>query len=310
MFAGFSKRSTALLVTVLAGWLVSVSCASQTENSPATPPTPPPPGPGAAATLVGAGDIADCLSDGDEQTAALLDQIPGTVFTAGDNAYEDGTMLEYLLCYEPTWGRHKLRTRPVAGNHEYESLAAIPYFDYFGAVAGLRDEGWYSFDLAGWHIVVLNSNCDEVGGCEAGSPQERWLRADLAANSAACTAAIWHHPRFSSGFHGDDNRTAAFWDALYEAGAEVIITGHDHNYERFAPQTPEGESNANGIRQFVVGTGGRRLRAFESPVANSEVRNNNSWGVLKLTLRQNAYDWEFIPVAGATFSDAGSGTCR
>ncbi|MCA1702191.1 MAG: metallophosphoesterase, partial [Actinobacteria bacterium] len=261
--------------------------------------------------LVGAGDIADCGSSGDEATAALLDQIPGTVFTLGDNVYNGGTAAEFANCYAPSWGRHRARTLPAMGNHDYGSPAASGYFDYFGAAAGPRGAGYYSYDVGAWHIIVLNSNCEKIGGCHAGSVEEQWLRADLAANPRACIAAYWHHPRFSSGDHGSDAATQPFWQALYEAGAELTIAGHDHSYERFGPQTPSGEPDPErGIREFVVGTGGRNLYGFPGLAANSEVRDSSTFGVLALMLSVDGYEWRFAPAAGATFTDAGVGACH
>jgi hypothetical protein len=269
-----------------------------------------------APVLVGTGDIADCDTNGDEATAQLLDKIDGTVFTTGDNIYGkgQGTLERYQECYEPSWGRHKARTRPAIGNHDYPKHdVPTDYFQYFGANAGEPGKGYYSYDLGAWHIIVLNSVCDKVdGGCKAGSPQEQWLRAQLAAHPTACTLAYWHHPRFSSGKkHGNDKDVQAFWDALYEAGVDVVINGHEHSYERFAPQDPKGRADpVRGIRQFVVGNGGKSLYDFDTPIENSKVRNNDTFGVLKLTLHPTSYDWEFIPVAGNTFTDSGSASCR
>ena len=267
--------------------------------------------PRADPVLVGAGDIADCGSNGDEATAALLDAIAGTVVTLGDNVYSSGTPDQFVNCYAPSWGRHLARTRPSVGNHEYETFAAAGYFGYFGAAAGQIGQGWYSYDVGEWHIVVLNSICGAVGGCHAGSAQEQWLRADLAANPAACTLAYWHNPRFSSAQHGSDANYDAFWRALYEADADVVLVGHDHVYERFAPQTPDAVADpVAGIRQFTVGTGGKSFYAFETVVANSEIRDNSTFGVLALTLHPTSYDWEFIPAAGGTFTDSGTGACH
>lgn len=263
--------------------------------------------------LVGAGDIADCADlSGAEATAKLLDTIPGTVFTAGDNAYPSGTAEQFAKCYDPTWGRQKSRTRPSAGNHEFHSGGATPYFDYFGATAGDPMRGYYSYELAAWHIVVLNSECSEVGGCKSGSNEEKWLRADLQQHPAVCTLAYWHKPLFSSGAkHGNDAEMKAFWQDLYEARTAVVINGHDHDYERFAPQDPDGKPDtAHGIREFVVGTGGKSHRPFAAPLATSELRNTDTFGVLKLTLHTNSYDWEFIPEAGKAFHDSGSGQCN
>ncbi len=224
------------------------------------------------AVLVGAGDIADCTTDHDARTAELVEGIAGTVFTAGDNAYEAGAPAAFRDCYGPTWGRFRDRTRPAAGNHDFVTRGADGYFGYFGPAAGRAPGGWYSYDAGAWHVVVLNSNCDAVGGCDAASAQGAWLAADLAAHPARCTLAIWHHPRFSSGEHGGDPRADAFWRALYAAGADVVVNGHDHDYERFAPQAPDGTADqAGGIREFVVGTGGKELRGFRSSAPNSEV---------------------------------------
>jgi hypothetical protein len=264
------------------------------------------------AVLVGAGDIADCRDlSGAEATAKLLDEISGTVMAVGDLAYPDGTK-ENFQCYDKTWGRSKSRTRPAPGNHEFRSAAATPYFDYFGAAAGDSKNGYYSYELGAWHIIVLNSECVAVGGCDAGSPQEKWLRADLASHPVACTLAYWHKPRFSSGgAHGDDLLVKPLWDALYDANADVVIGGHDHNYERFAPQTPDGVADPKrGIREFVVGTGGKNLRAFHDPEPNTESRNNTAFGVLKLTLKPHSYDWQFIAQPGKSFTDSGTGACH
>ena len=265
-----------------------------------------------AAVLVGAGDIADCRDlSGAEATAKLLEQTPGTVMAVGDLAYPDGSK-ENFDCYDQTWGRAKSRTRPAPGNHEFHSAAATPYFDYFGAAAGDSRTGYYSYDLGTWHIIVLNSECLDVGGCDAGSPQERWLRADLAAHPAACTLAYWHKPLFSSGgVHGNDLTVKPLWQALYEANADVVIDGHDHDYERFAPQNPDGVADpTRGIREFVVGTGGKNLRPFGPTAANSEVRSLEAFGVLKLVLGSGIYSWEFLSQEGKTFTDSGTATCH
>lgn len=280
---------------------------TETQPPPPTPTETPTPIPENDPVLVGAGDIANCNGNGDEATANLLDNIPGTVFTAGDNAYPDGTASDFANCYDPSWGRHKARTYPSPGNHDYHTAGAAGYYEYFGSVAGDPDKGYYSYDLGTWHIIVLNSNIP-VG---AGSPQEQWLRADLAAHPVACTLAYWHHPRFSSGaVHGSDAGMQPLWQALYDYGADVVLAGHDHTYERFAPQNPQGVADPlRGIREFVIGSGGRNHYAFGSPVANSEVRNADTYGVLKLTLHPGNYSWEFVPEAGKTFTDSGSAAC-
>jgi hypothetical protein len=273
------------------------------------------PSPGASTApgfvMVGAGDIASCASDGDEQTAKLLDGLDGTVFTLGDNAYERGSPQEFRNCYDPTWGRQRSRTHPVAGNHEYGTPGAAGYFDYFGAAAGDPSEGWYAYDAGAWRVYVLNSNCDEVGGCETGSAQERWLHGDLAANPRQCVLAMWHHPLFSSGEHGNDPITRPLWQDLYDAGADLILNGHDHTYERFAPQTPSGRLDpARGIIEMVVGTGGRSHYPFPIIRDNSLVRDNTTWGVLRLVLEDGGWSFEFLPVAGGTFTDSGGGACH
>ncbi len=264
-----------------------------------------------AAVFAGAGDIAACSGSGPEATAKLLEQIGGTVFTVGDNALPSGTTAEFANCYDPSWGRFKERTRPAAGNHEYQTRGASGYFAYFGAAAGEPGKGYYSFDLGAWHIVVLNTQCSDVGGCGSTSPQVQWLRADLAANPTRCSLAIGHVPRFSSGLHGSAPEIQPIWQALYDAGAELIIAGHDHDYERFAPQDPAGRADPDrGIRQFIVGTGGASHYPLGPRIANSEVSNGSTFGVLKLTLRSTGYDWEFVPVAGSSFTDSGSASCH
>jgi|SRR5215207_6544832 len=274
--------------------------------------TAPPPSPAGGQVLVGAADIGSCATTGDEATARLLDGIPGTVFTAGDNAYNYGSLANYLNCYHPSWGRHKARTRPAPGNHEYLTAGAAGYFDYFGAAAGSRTRGYYSYDLGAWHIVVINSNCAYIGGCAAGSPQERWLRADLAAATETCTLAIWHHPLFTSGAnHSNAVAMRPIFQALYDARAEVVVNGHNHQYERFAPQNPAGGlDTARGIREFVVGTGGAGRYSFGTTQPNSQVRNSSTWGVIKFTLRSGEYDWRFVPEQGKTFTDSGTGRCH
>jgi hypothetical protein len=259
------------------------------------------------AVLVGAGDIADCGYDDDEATAKLLDAIPGVVFTAGDDAYSSGTTQQFTACYQPTWGRQRQRTRPAPGNHDYGTPGASGYYHYYGFLAGDSGIGYYSYDVGGWHIISLNSNVSMA----AGSTQEQWLRADLSLHPVSCILAYWHHPRFSSGEHGSSTDPEPLWQALYDANADLILSGHDHIYERFAPQTPTGvRDTVRGIREFVVGTGGADLYQFPTNSPNSEVRNNTTHGVIKLTLRARGYDWEFVPVAGGTFRDSGSGKCH
>ena len=256
--------------------------------------------------LVGAGDIADCKQRRGEATARLLDGMSGTIFTAGDHAYPKGTTQEFIDCYGVTWARHLNRTRPAPGNHDYSSPQAAPYFKYFGSNAGQAGRGYYSYNLGAWRIVSLNSNSDAASWRE----QEQWLREDLKANAAGCVLAYWHHPRFSSGKnHGDHPHMNALYRILYDYGVSVLVSGHDHIYERFAPQNPEGKADAKGVRQFIAGTGGAPLYKIGSVKPNSEVRNTTSHGVLKFTLDSSKYEWEFIPVAGQTFRDRGSADC-
>lgn len=255
--------------------------------------------------FVGAGDIANCaLLGGAHATATLLDHIEGTVFTLGDHAYQKGTAAEFKQCYEPTWGRHKARTRPTPGNHDYLTDRGRPYFDYFGEAAGSPALGYYSFDLGAWHIIALNSS--QHTGMAA---QARWLRQDLASHPVDCVLAYWHEPVFSSGPHKPEEPMRELWSILYKAGADIVMNGHDHLYERFAPQDDRGRPDAGGIRQFIVGTGGGGVYAFGQIAANSEVRDNKTYGVLKLTLSPGRYAWEFVPMAGAPFRDSGTGTC-
>ncbi len=267
---------------------------------------PAPTPPARSFTVVGAGDIGLCGSAGPEATAKLLDGIPGVVFTLGDNAYPYASAENFSNCYHPSWGRHLSRTRPIPGNHDWYNNYWGAYFAYFGASAGPPGLGYYSYDLGNWHVVALNSNLHG----NAGSPQYEWARADLASSKTSCVMALWHHPRYSSGPSGGDTTMKDIWRLLQEAGAELVLSGHDHIYERFAPQDADGRlDRARGIRQFVVGTGGYTLYDLGPAPPNSEVRDNQSWGVLKLTLNAASYEWEFVPVAGASFRDFGTGTC-
>ena len=248
----------------------------------------------------------------DEATAALLAERPGIVFTLGDNAYDDGSAEDFRDCFGPSWGRVKDRIElPVPGNHEYDTRDAEAYKDYFGDRAVRDGATWYSVDLGAWHVVVLDSTCDRVeGGCGPDSPQLAWLREDLAASDARCTLALFHHPRFSSGDHGSDDDVAPFWDVLYEAGADLVLNGHEHDYERFAPQDPAGNADdERGIMQLIVGTGGAELREFKDPVANSRVRSSLAYGVIELRLNQNGWRWQFYPT-DHSFIDAGAGSCH
>jgi hypothetical protein len=303
------------LVTGVAAGTATITATTQQTNVSGTASvtvtgtTPPPPPPGAQ-TLIAAGDIAVCSTTYDEATANIIDGIPGTVAVLGDNADPDGSATDYANCYAPSWGRHKARTMPSIGNHEYVS-GGTAYFNYFGASAGSPSKGYYSYDLGDWHIVVLNSNCTIVA-CTVGSAQEVWLRADLAATTKSCILAYWHHPRFSSdASHGGNTNVATFWNALYQYGADVVLNGHAHVYERFGLQNPSAVADANGIREFIVGTGGKSpFYNWGTIQPNSQVRNNATFGVLKLTLGTGTYSWNFMPVAGKTWTDSGTTACH
>jgi hypothetical protein len=274
-------------------------------------------------TIVAVGDIAcdpaDVGYNGGAGTATRCHMLatsnlalglsPAAVLLLGDNQYENGALVKYLASYDPTWGRLKAITRPAPGNHEYATANAQGYYDYFGTAAANPAQGWYGFDLAGWHLVALNSNCTAVGGCGAASAQGQWLAADLAAHSGVCTLAYWHHPRFSSGPHGNDAGFVDFWTLLQTAGADVVLNGHDHGYERFAPQSPAGGADPAGPREFVVGTGGKDLTSVVTVRPNSEVRNYASFGILELKLYPKGYEWRFLSDTGSTL-DAGRGLCH
>ena len=258
--------------------------------------------------LVGAGDIAGCNADKAEATAKLLDKISGTVFTAGDNAYATGTAQEFIECYGMSWGRHRQRTRPAPGNHDYESAQAAPYFKYFGANAGPPGRGFYSYDLGAWHILSLNSN---VAAATWGKAQEQWLNQDLTANRSFCTLAYWHQPLVSSGkTHGNNPHLRSLAEILYRYAVDVAVSGHDHIYERFDLLDVSGKADPRGIRHFIVGTGGAALYEIGAVKPHSEVRNVTSHGVVKFTLHATSYDWEFIPIAGQSFRDRGSAPCH
>jgi hypothetical protein len=259
-------------------------------------------------SLVAAGDIAGCFWRGDEATARLLDGIGGVVATLGDNVYPDGSDLEFRQCYDRSWGRHRERTRPSVGNHEYRTKDAGGYFRYFGARAGEAGKGWYSYDHEGWHLIVLNS--DEP--LDAGTEQFGWLVEDLRTHAdTRCTLAYFHHPRWSSGKHGGKHRVVDAYRALYEGGADVVLAGHDHHYERFAPMDPVGRVDpARGIRQFVVGTGGAPSYRLREREPNSEAIAAHVRGVLRMVFHPDSYEWEFVPIPGRRFHDAGRGTCH
>jgi acid phosphatase type 7 len=260
----------------------------------------------------GAGTNSEC---GMRRTSELLAAGGlAAVLALGDNQYPCGAYADFLAAFDPAWGRVKSLIHPVMGNHDFAcdfSNAGPGYFQYFGAAAGEAGKGYYSFDIGRWHLIALNSECQAVGGCGTTSPQGQWLQADLAAHRTACTLAFWHYPRFASGLEGNQANVGPFWDLLYAAGADVVLNAHEHHYERFAPQTPAGQvDKARGIREFIVGTGGRMLHGFSFNGANSELRLNQSWGVLKLTLRPTSYSWQFVPVTAGAPGDSGSTACH
>lgn len=275
-----------------------------------------------AVTIAAVGDLVCDLDETDEDgngrgprqcrhrgvSDLVLSRYPAALLALGDTQYPDGTLDAYREAYAPTYGRLLDVTYPVPGNHEYRTSRAAGYFAYFGARAGSPDRGYYSIDLGGWHLVALNSNCDEVS-CAAGRAQERWLRADLAAHPAACTIAYWHHPRWSHGEHGDDDAVAPLVQALYEHTVDVLLVGHDHHYERFTPRAPDGSADPRGVREFVVGTGGRSLRGADGG-NGTEAINSDSFGALFLTLTPTGYSWEFAASDGTGFTDRGSASCR
>ena len=290
-----ASMASALLLACMAAILTSVPSVAQT----------------ATVTLVGAGDIASCDYTADSATARLVGRIPGTVFTLGDNVYPSGTIKQFRDCYDPTWGKYKKRTKPSVGNHEYRTPDASGYFNYFGARAGAPSKGYYSYRRGGWHIVVLNSNCSKVGGCGRRSSQGRWLRRDLANHQARCTLAYFHHPLYSTGDNTATPQVKPFWKILYDRGADVILSGHAHRYERFAPITPGGARNAEkGIRQFVVGTGGNDGSSTIHHAPGAQVVKTGTPGVLKLNLGAGSYTWKFVPIAGRTFTDSGRDQCH
>jgi acid phosphatase type 7 len=298
--------------------------ASATTVVTSSPPSPPP-SPSVTVTIVAAGDIACDPASPDfngglgtadrcrqQYVADVVEKVkPDAVLTLGDHQYEENTLEQFNASYDLSWGRLKPITHPVVGNHEYLTKDAAGYYSYFGQAAGDPSKGYYSYDLGAWHIVALNSSCKQVGGCEAASAQGQWLKADLAAHPTACTLAYWHHPRFSSGHHGSNTDYVDFWEMLQQAGAELVLVGHDHNYERFAAQDASGKADPErGLRQFVVGTGGKGVRPFEVIQPNSEVRNSDAYGALKLVLQPSSYTWEFMAESGSSFTDSGTQTCH
>lgn len=268
-------------------------------------------------TLVGAGDIAVCDTiTSDSRTAQLVADIlladtTAIAFTLGDNVYPDGSSSWFWSCYEPTWGAFKSRTRPVPGNHDYyNNPKGEGYFAYFGANAGPTGRGWYRYDAGTWRVYSLTSEC--IRGSRCYYRQYRWLRADLVNNPHQCVLAMWHQPRWSTGAHGSSRRMAPVFKLLYRHGAEIVLSGHDHNYERFAPTDPYGAADpAHGLRQWVVGTGGAPIRPIDTPVLPiTESRDSTAHGVLRLDLYADGYDWQFLTTSGNPFTDTGSATCH
>ena len=275
-------------------------------SNPPGGPTPPPPPPVTTAIVLAAGDIGEC-GFGALETGRLLDNLAGTVLVLGDVAYMHGSFANFRDCYDPAWGRHKDRTRPVPGNHEYETPGASGYYDYFGGLAGNRGQGYYAFTAGQWRLIALNSEVP----MSAGSAQINWLRDELQTNPSTCTLAYWHRPLYSSGANGPNPDTRLLWSTLIEFGAEVVLNGHDHMYEVFNHQDAQGRPDpVNGLRQFTVGTGGARLTNPGPPRPNSAVRSAASYGVLQLTLQPTSYSWEFKPVNTNVSGDTGQGICR
>lgn len=299
------------LAAAACGGANSSTPTAPTTSEPASPVTPSPPvplpepAPAPDATLAGAGDIVKCNSAEAELTAKLLDGIPGTVFSLGDNVYPNATSALLAQCYTPTWGRHLSRTLAAPGNHDWEVSAGEPFFSYFGAAAGPSGRGYFSTTAGSWHVIVLNSNV----AAGAGSAQYEWLKGDLAASNAACTVALWHHPMFSSGQNGNSPQMRDAWRLLQSSGVDVVLNGHDHDYERFAPQDADGRADPRGIREFVVGTGGASLYDRVRPQPNAEAWENRTFGVLRLTLKSGSYEWRFVPIEGQHYSDAGTAAC-
>jgi hypothetical protein len=274
--------------------------------TPPTSPTPVPPTPVPPVTISAAGDVGWCGLKGAELTGRLLDTLPGPILLPGDVAYMDGSEKDFANCFDPHWGRHKSRIFPVPGNHDYVTAGGAPYYAYFGSNAGPPGQGYYSMAIGAWHVVGLNA----VIPIGEGSPQLAWLRSDLTEHPSKCTLVFWHYPRFSSAKNGDNGFVGPALRVIYEAGADVLLAGHDHVYERMMPVNPEGHPDAaRGIRQFTVGTGGAELYGFTNVKSISEVRAS-VWGVLRLTLAADGYDWDFISVPGESFRDFGTAQCH
>jgi calcineurin-like phosphoesterase family protein len=316
------RRAPAPLPAAVLPALLAVACANGADPtavpSPVASASPEPRLP----LIVAAGDISCQPGSRDpcrqEQTATLIDGLePDLVLPLGDNQYESGTLEEYSSVYSLSWGRHRVKSKPVPGNHEYQDENAKGYFNYFNGTGaftgpvGDRDRGYYSYNFGNWHFVALNSNCTFIRGCGVGSPQYTWLRDDLGRNDLPCTIAYSHHPRFSSGINGSSANLQALWQVLYDFGADVFLCAHDHHYERFAPQRADGTSDpTRGIREFVVGTGGRSITPFQTILPNSDVQDTTSFGVLALRLGPGFYEWKFVATPGMPLADSGTGLCH
>ena len=308
-----------LLAIVTGGVVVAVSAwrpwappvVDEALQAPTGQPAPPLPD-GTPATVLAAGDIADCEGGGAAATAAILQEHDGVVAAVGDLAYPDGSVDAFADCYAPTWGAVRERTRPALGNHDVRTAGAAGYFDYFGQLGGPEPQGYYSYDLGDWHVVVLNSNCRVVGGCDPGSPQYQWLREDLAAADTDNILAYWHHPRYGIGIHGGSTAVDPLWDLTDEHGGDVVISAHDHSYQRFAPVGPDGAATPRGQRQFVVGTGGADLRRLADRHPEIlEYAQDDHHGILRIDLDACGYRWRFLPTDGGQPLDHGhtDGTC-
>lgn len=297
-----TNRRLAAFAAAVASLVALVNCGASPPSGP-TPPGGGPPPPAASAQILAAGDIGEC-GFGALKTGLLLDKLPGTLLALGDLAYFQGSTVNFRDCYDPAWGRHIDRTRPVPGNHEYETPGASSFYDYFGGLAGPRGLGYFAFTAGPWRIIGLNSELP-MG---PGSPQNLWLRDELASNRQGCAMAYWHRPLFSSGPNGNNPDTRELWRTLSEFGADVVLNAHDHLYERFAPQDLDGKASSTGIRQFTAGTGGAHLYTPGAPKPNSQVRVS-AYGILKMTLTPSGYQWEFLSVDN-TVLDSGSGVCH
>lgn len=262
---------------------------------------PPSPQEEAAVKLLAVGDIGSCEGQADEAVAELAGRLRGEIALLGDIAYDSGTPEQFAECFDPAWSPLRDRLHPTPGNHDYQTEDAAGYFEYFGDAAGTPGEGWYTWEHGAWQLLAINSICEPVGGCGPDSPQVDWIETTLAETDASCTLAYFHHPRYSSGKHGDAPFMEPIWQALVDGGIDLTLAGHDHTYERLL---------ADGVRSFVVGTGGRSLYEFEHPSPFSETRSNQAYGLLELTLREDGYDWRYITLGSSGFLDSGSGECR